>query len=171
MVEFYIRGYGYGYYMVSTGNNFVGMDICYPYPSPDEHMTCGPKQWPAQQSSSGQQSNVQVQAACRSAAYGPGGQEATTRGQIQSNIQAINSLRPAPAVLDSWSRPLGLSAVSHSVGLQLQVSNPSQPPSLKFQSCSCRAAASSKPPSTGCRRAAEPPSEPPCRPRASSLLW
>jgi hypothetical protein len=43
MVEFHIRGYGYGYYMVSTGNNFVGMDICYPYPSPDGHMTCGPK--------------------------------------------------------------------------------------------------------------------------------
>jgi hypothetical protein len=114
MVEFYIHGYEYGYYMVSTSNNFVGMDICYPYPSPDGHMTCGPKKWPAQQSSSGQQANVQVQATCHSAAYGLGGQEATTRGQIQSNILAINSLRPAPAVLDSWSRPLELLAVSHS---------------------------------------------------------
>jgi hypothetical protein len=82
----------------------------------------------------------------RPTAVPPTAQEATTRGQIQSNIQAINSLRPAPAVLDSWSRPLGLSAASHSVDLQLQVSNPSQPPSLKFQLCSCRATTSSKPP-------------------------
>jgi hypothetical protein len=73
MVEFYIRGYEYEYYRVSMGNNFVGMYICYSYPSPDGHMTYGPKQWPAQQSSSGQQSNVQVQAAYRSASYGPGG--------------------------------------------------------------------------------------------------
>jgi hypothetical protein len=43
MVEFHIRGYGYGYYTVSTGNSFVGMDICYPYLLPDGHMTCGPK--------------------------------------------------------------------------------------------------------------------------------
>jgi hypothetical protein len=45
MVEFHIRGYGYGYYTISTGNNFAGMDICYPYPSTDGYMTCGPKQW------------------------------------------------------------------------------------------------------------------------------
>jgi hypothetical protein len=43
MVDFHICGYRYRYYMVSTGNNFVGMDICYPYPSPDGHMTCGPR--------------------------------------------------------------------------------------------------------------------------------
>jgi hypothetical protein len=41
MVDFHIRGYGYGYYIVSTINNFAGMDICYPYLSPVEHMTCG----------------------------------------------------------------------------------------------------------------------------------
>jgi hypothetical protein len=29
--------------MVSTGNNFAGMDICYPYPLPGGHMSCGPK--------------------------------------------------------------------------------------------------------------------------------
>jgi hypothetical protein len=45
MVEFHIRRYGYGYYTVSTGNNFACMDICYPYLSPDGYMTCGSKQW------------------------------------------------------------------------------------------------------------------------------
>jgi hypothetical protein len=45
MMEFHIRGYGYGYYTISTGNNFAGMDIYYPYPSIDGYMTCGPKQW------------------------------------------------------------------------------------------------------------------------------
>jgi hypothetical protein len=34
MVDFRIRGYGYGYYIVSRVINFAGMDICYPYPSP-----------------------------------------------------------------------------------------------------------------------------------------
>jgi hypothetical protein len=34
MVDFRIRGYGYGYYIVSAVINFAGMDICYPYPSP-----------------------------------------------------------------------------------------------------------------------------------------
>jgi hypothetical protein len=36
MMEFYICVYGY--YTVSTDNNFVGMDICYLY-----QMTCGPR--------------------------------------------------------------------------------------------------------------------------------
>jgi hypothetical protein len=45
MVSFRIRGYGYGYYIVSTGNNFAGMDIGYPYPSPVGHMTCGPRSY------------------------------------------------------------------------------------------------------------------------------
>jgi hypothetical protein len=43
MVDFRIRGYGYGYYIVSAVNNFAGMDICYPYLSPVRHMTCGPR--------------------------------------------------------------------------------------------------------------------------------
>jgi hypothetical protein len=43
IVEFHICRYEYGYYTVSTGNNFAGMDICYPYPSPNGHMTYGPK--------------------------------------------------------------------------------------------------------------------------------
>jgi hypothetical protein len=58
MLEFHIHGYGYKYYIVSTSNNFMGIDICYPYSSFDGHMTCGPEhpmdasqvarsQWPA----------------------------------------------------------------------------------------------------------------------------
>jgi hypothetical protein len=42
MVDFHIRGYEYGSYIVSMVNNFAGMDIYYPYPSPVGHMTCGP---------------------------------------------------------------------------------------------------------------------------------
>jgi hypothetical protein len=45
MEDFRIRGYGYGYYIVSAGNNFAGMDIDYPYPSPVGHMTCGPRSY------------------------------------------------------------------------------------------------------------------------------
>lgn len=45
MVGFRIRGYGYGYYVVSAGNNFAGMDIGYPYPSPVGYMTCGPRSY------------------------------------------------------------------------------------------------------------------------------
>jgi hypothetical protein len=45
MVGFRIRGYGYGYYIVSAGNNFAGMDIGYPYPSLVGHMTCGPRSY------------------------------------------------------------------------------------------------------------------------------
>jgi hypothetical protein len=45
MVGFRIRGYGYGYYIVSAGNNFAGMDIGYPYPSPVGHMICGPRSY------------------------------------------------------------------------------------------------------------------------------
>jgi hypothetical protein len=45
MVGFRIRGYEYGYYIVSAGNHFAGMDIGYPYPSPVGHMTCGPRSY------------------------------------------------------------------------------------------------------------------------------
>jgi hypothetical protein len=45
MVDFRICGYGYGYYIVSAVINFAGMDICYPYPSPVGHMTCGPRSY------------------------------------------------------------------------------------------------------------------------------
>jgi hypothetical protein len=45
MVIFRIRGYGYGYHIVSAGNNFAGMDIDYPYLSPVGHMTCGPRSY------------------------------------------------------------------------------------------------------------------------------
>jgi hypothetical protein len=41
MVDFHIHRYGYGYYMVSTAKNFMGMDMRYPYPSLDGNMTCG----------------------------------------------------------------------------------------------------------------------------------
>jgi hypothetical protein len=42
MVEFDIRGYGYGYNKVSVDIFFAGMDIQYPYPLPNGYLTCGP---------------------------------------------------------------------------------------------------------------------------------
>jgi hypothetical protein len=42
MMEFGIRGYGYGYNKISTDNFFAGMDIQYLYPLPDGYLTCGP---------------------------------------------------------------------------------------------------------------------------------
>jgi hypothetical protein len=42
MVEFDIRGYRYGYNKVSVDSFFAGMDIQYPYPLPNEYLTCGP---------------------------------------------------------------------------------------------------------------------------------
>jgi hypothetical protein len=42
MVEFGIRGYGYGYNKVSANNFFAGMDTRYPYPLPNGYLTCGP---------------------------------------------------------------------------------------------------------------------------------
>jgi hypothetical protein len=41
MVDFRIHEYVYGYYKVSTGKYFVGMDIWYLYPLPDGHMIYG----------------------------------------------------------------------------------------------------------------------------------
>jgi hypothetical protein len=41
MVEFGIRGYGYGYNKVSANKFFAGMDIQYPYPLPNGYMTYG----------------------------------------------------------------------------------------------------------------------------------
>jgi hypothetical protein len=42
MVEFGIRGYGYGYNKVFADIFFAGMDIQYPYPLPNGYLTCGP---------------------------------------------------------------------------------------------------------------------------------
>jgi hypothetical protein len=41
MLEFSIRGYGYGYNKVSTDNFFAGTDIQYPYPLLKGYLTCG----------------------------------------------------------------------------------------------------------------------------------
>jgi hypothetical protein len=41
MVEFDIRGYGYGYNKVSADIFFAGMDIPYPYSLPNGYLTCG----------------------------------------------------------------------------------------------------------------------------------
>jgi hypothetical protein len=41
MVEFDIRGYGYGYNRVSVDIFFTGMDIQYPYPLPNGYLTRG----------------------------------------------------------------------------------------------------------------------------------
>jgi hypothetical protein len=45
MVEFGIRGYGYGYNKVSADNFFAGMDIQYLYPLPNGYLTCGPSKF------------------------------------------------------------------------------------------------------------------------------
>jgi hypothetical protein len=45
MVEFDIRGYGYGYYKVSVDIFFTGMDIQYPYPLPNEYLIYGPSRF------------------------------------------------------------------------------------------------------------------------------
>jgi hypothetical protein len=42
MVEFGIRGYGYGYSKVSVDIFFAGMDIQYPYLLPNGYLTGGP---------------------------------------------------------------------------------------------------------------------------------
>jgi hypothetical protein len=45
MVEFDIRGYGYGYNKVSTDMFFAGMNIQNPYPLPSGYLTCGPSRF------------------------------------------------------------------------------------------------------------------------------
>jgi hypothetical protein len=184
MVEFHIRGYGYGYYMISTGNNFAGMDIGYPYPSPDGHMTCGPKQWTHPRS---QRPASSLLGACTCslnhyfARSAVNASAATSKAAKRPRTQA-SSKRTAYVRLYT-SRPLSLArSVGFSLNLScLQVCNPSRqawsssrarvglqaiwaPASGIHQAsirCSEQRAAShraaERPPSTGHHRAAEPP--------------